>query len=264
MSEPVLTSIEPNGVATVTLNRPDVHNAFNEAMIAAIHAAFERLGADPAVRVIVLRGEGRSFCAGADLDWMKRAAGFTAEQNQADAQALSDMLNAVDACPKPVVAAVHGGVYGGGVGLACVCDIALADHSAKFALTEVRLGLTPATISPFVVRAIGAREARHLFLTAKAFGPLEAERIGLIHHAAASEGDLASQLAAEVKLLLANAPEAMADAKRLVANVAGRDITPELRTMTAERIAARRASREGREGIAAFLEKRKANWVRDA
>ncbi len=254
------TTIDPAGTAHVTLDRPDRHNAFDEALIAAITDAFATLGTDPAVRAIVLAGNGKSFCAGADIAWMRRAGGWTEAENAADAMKLSDMLHAIDTCPKPVIARVHGVVAGGGVGLVACADMAVAIEGAQFRLSEVRLGLTPATISPFVIGRIGAGQARRWFLTAEGFGAREAERIGLTHETAA-DGDAADAVIASWLAHLGKAaPGAVADAKRLVRDVAGRPVTDELRALTASRIAARRASAEGREGLAAFFDKRQPGW----
>ena len=248
------------GVAHVALDRPDRHNAFDEGLIAALTTTFNVLGIDPMVRAIVLSGNGKSFCAGADLDWMRRAAGFTEAENRADAMRLSDMLHAIDSCAKPVIARVHGNVAGGGVGLVACADMVVAVDGAQFRLSEVRLGLTPATISPFVVARIGSGQARRWFLTAEAFGATAAQAIGLVDEIAADADAAHAIVDGWLTALAACAPGAVADAKTLIADVAGRPITPDLRALTAARIAARRASAEGREGLAAFLEKRQPNW----
>jgi methylglutaconyl-CoA hydratase len=248
------------GIAHVALDRPDRHNAFDEGLIAALTTTFNVLGIDPTVRAIILSGHGKSFCAGADLDWMRRAAGFSEAENRADAMRLSDMLHAIDTCAKPVIARVHGNIAGGGVGLVACADMVVAVEGAQFRLSEVRLGLTPATISPFVVARIGAGQARRWFLTAEAFGAAEALAMGLVHTVAADADAAQAVVETWLAALSACAPGAVADAKALVADVAGRPITPDLRALTANRIAARRASAEGREGLAAFLEKRKPNW----
>jgi methylglutaconyl-CoA hydratase len=257
----ILHDTDAHGIAHITLDRPAVHNAFDEALIAALAAAFVAAAGDAAVRAIVLRGNGPSLCAGADLAWMRRAAGYTAAQNQADAQVLSDLFAAIDGCCKPVIAVAHGSVFGGGVGLLACTDLVVAVRGAKFRLSEVRLGLTPATISPFVLRAIGARAARRWFLTAEVFGADAALGMGLAtalaDDAAAAEVHVLGWLAA----LRECAPGAVADAKALIRDYAGVAITPALRSDSAMRIAARRASDEGQEGIAAFLEKRRAGWV---
>jgi len=248
------------GIAHVTLNRPERHNAFDEGLIASLTTAFNVFGIDPTVRAIVLSGAGKSFCAGADLDWMKRAAGWSEAENRADAMKLSDMLAAIDICPKPVIARVHGNVAGGGVGLVACADMAVAIDGAQFRLSEVRLGLTPATISPFVVAKIGASQARRWFLTAEAFGAQQAEAIGLVHEVAADAAAADAVIVNWLSHLATAAPGAVADAKTLIADVAGRPVTDVLRALTADRIAARRTSTEGREGLAAFLDKRKPDW----
>ena len=256
-----LTTRIDAGVATVALDRPERHNAFDESLIAALTTTFNVLGIDPTVRAIILSGNGKSFCAGADLDWMRRAAGFGDAENLADAMRLSDMLLAIDTCAKPVIARVHGAIAGGGVGLAACADIVVAVEGAQFRLSEVRLGLTPATISPFVVARIGAGQARRWFLTAEAFGARQALAMGLVHAVAADADAAQAVVDGWLGALSAGAPGAVADAKALIADVAGRPITPDLRSLTAARIAVRRASGEGREGLAAFLEKRPPAWT---
>lgn len=243
-----------HGVARVTLNRPEVHNALNAAMIADLKAAFDRLGEDVNVRVIVLTGEGKNFSAGADLNWMQQAAGQGFEANQRDAYALARMFYTIDSCPKPVVALVNGAALGGGIGLVACCDIVVAQTNAQFGLTEVKIGLIPATISPYVTRKTGESQARRYMLTAERFDAETARRVGLVHEI----GDDAEGI---ISNLLANGPDAMADTKALIREVAYAPIDEALLVMTAERIAARRASDEGREGIAAFLEKRKPGWT---
>lgn len=257
----LLYQIDERGIAHITLDRPEVHNAFNENLIAELKDAFLDVASSTRVRAVILQGNGSSFCAGADLDWMKRAAHFDEAHNLADAQALSDMLSAIDSCPKPVIAAVHGPAYGGGVGLVACADIAIATQRAKFMLSEVRLGLTPATISPFVIRAIGARQARRYFLTAEAFDASTALSLGLVHEVVAEPADMTKRLDELVSILLGNAPGALTDAKALIQDLAAKPITGELRVETAKRIARRRATPEAKEGIAAFLEKRRASWV---
>jgi methylglutaconyl-CoA hydratase len=256
----LLTNLD-NGVARVTLNRPDRHNAFNEALIAGLTTTFNALGSDPAVRVIILSGAGKSFCAGADLDWMQRAARFTEAENRADAMQLSDMLHAIDTCAKPVIACVHGHIAGGGVGLVACADMVVAVEGTQFRLSEVRLGLTPATISPFVVAKIGTSQARRWCLTAEAFGAAPAQSMGLTHETAADDAAADVIIATWLSHLAAAAPGAVADAKALIADVAGRPVTHDLRCLTAARIAARRVSPEGREGLAAFFDKRKPEWT---
>lgn len=260
MVDTLITSIDDRGVATVTLNRADVHNAFNDDLIWELNNAFTKLDKNDAVRAIVLTGAGKSFSAGADLNWMKAAANYTEKQNMEDAMRLSDMLATLNSCSKPTIAIINGATFGGGVGLVSCCDIAIAVEGAKFALSEVRLGLTPATISPYVLAAIGGRAARRYFLTAERFDAEEAQRIGLIHEIAPSLQDAFSLAHVMIKNILAGAPGAQRDAKHLVADVSGREITHELRADTAARIATRRTSDEGREGLSAFLEKRQAAW----
>lgn len=264
MVDTLLTSIDERGVATVTLNRADVHNAFNDDLIWELNNAFTKLGANDDVRAIVLTGAGKSFSAGADLNWMKEAASYTEEQNMRDALTLSGMLSTLNNCPKPTIAIVNGATFGGGVGLVSCCDVAIAVEDAKFSLSEVRLGLTPATISPYVVAAIGSRAARRYFLTAERFDAFEARRIGLVHEIAPTLQEACSRAHVFLKNILAGAPNAQKEAKDLIFAVTGREITDELRTDTARRIAERRASDEGREGLSAFLEKRKPVWSVDA
>ena len=257
----LLTSIDDHGVARIVIDRPDRHNAFDEALIAALTDNFTTLGHDPAVRAIILSGNGKSFCAGADIGWMRRAASWSEAENLADAMKLSAMLNAIDMCPKPVIARVHGVVAGGGVGLVACADMAVAIEGAQFRLSEVRLGLTPATISPFVIGKIGAGQARRWFLTAEGFGAAEAQRIGLTHETASDDAAADAVTANWLAHLGAAAPGAVADAKALIRDVAGRPVSDALRRETAARIAARRASAEGREGIAAFFDKRNPAWT---
>ena len=250
---------DARGVATVTLNRPERHNAFDDALIAALIAAFTRLGADPGVRAVVLASTGKSFSAGADLDWMRRMAGYGAEENEADARGLAAMLHALDRLPKPVVALVQGAAYGGGVGLVACCDIVLASERASFCLSEVKLGLIPATISPYVVNAIGARQARRYMVTAEIIPAARAREIGLVHEVVPAE-DLAQAGEAMLATLLASAPQAQAEAKALAFLAEGRAVDAALGEETARRIARRRASDEGREGVTAFLERREPAW----
>ena len=247
-------------VAQVWLNRPDVRNAFNDGVIAELTAAFRELGADPSLRAIVLGGHGKAFCAGADLSWMKTMAGYSWDENRADAQALADMLWAIYDCPLPVVARIHGDCYAGGVGLAAVCDIRVAASGANFCLSEARLGLLPATIGPYVVRAMGESAARRYFTTAERFSAQEAQRIGLTHEVVAADA-LDATVDALVATLVANGPQAVRACKRLVLDVAGVPISETLRADTARRIADIRASDEGREGVQSFLAKRPPAWL---
>lgn len=248
-----------NAVATVTLDRPEVRNAFNDELIGKLAAAFRELGARDDVRCIVLAGRGDAFCAGADLHWMKRMADFSREENLADAGALADMLRTIYECPKPTIAKVQGDVYAGGTGLVAACDIAIALETAHFCLSETRLGLIPATISPYVIRAMGARAAHRYFLTAERFTAQEALRIGLLHDVV-SGGHLDAKVAEITDALVAAGPAAVRACKKLVQDVAGQAVTPELVRRTVEGIADIRASAEGREGVRSFLEKRKPSW----
>ncbi|MEW6687550.1 MAG: enoyl-CoA hydratase/isomerase family protein [Pseudomonadota bacterium] len=247
-----------NGVATVTLNRPEVRNAFDDELISALTLAMGELERDSSVRVVVLAGAGSAFCAGADLNWMKRMAGYDTEQNVADARALADMLAALDRLPQPTIARVHGPAFAGGTGLVSACDIALGTPEAKFCFSEAKLGLTPATISPYVIRAIGERAARRYFLSAEVFDAEEALRIGLLSHLVPA-AELDSALEALLGHLLAGA--AHGRIKDLIRDVAHRPIDAALRAETARRIADARASAEGKEGVASFLEKRKPAWL---
>jgi methylglutaconyl-CoA hydratase len=250
-------------VATVTLARPDVHNAFNETLIAELTAALRELDAAAGVRTIVLAGEGRSFCAGADLNWMKRMAGYGHAENLADATALATMLQTLATVSKPTIARVHGAAFGGGVGLVAACDIALAAEGATFSLSEAKLGLIPATISPYVIEAIGVRAAHRYFLSAERFDAAEALRIGLVHEVVGADA-LDGRVDALVQSLCAAGPAAQAAAKELIRAVALRPVDAAVIADTAERIAAVRASAEGKEGVAAFLGKRAPAWTTPA
>jgi methylglutaconyl-CoA hydratase len=245
-------------VATVTLNRPKSHNAFNPEMIQAATAAFQQLGQRQDVRVIVLTGNGRSFCAGADVSYMRETADFSFEENQADGQAIFDLMLAVDSCPKAVIGRINGAAIGGGAGLVACCDIAVAVERAKFAFSEVRLGIVPAVISPFVVAKIGAANSRELFLTGERFLAQQAEKFGLVQHVVAEEA-LDEKVNERIEQLLLAAPGAQADAKDLIRAVANQP-KAEMRDYTADLIANRRAGEEGREGMSAFLEKRRPKW----
>ena len=249
-------------VAVVWLAREKVRNAFNETMIAELHDAFERLGADPGVRAIVLAARGPAFCAGADLDWMRRMSTYSAEENRRDAQHLADMLRTIHDCPKPTIARVHGDAYAGGMGLLAACDMAFAATGATFCLTETRLGLIPATIGPYVIRSIGVSAARRYMITAEKFDAAEAHRIGLVHGLASADG-LDTRVSDTLAALMLTSADAVREAKRLVREVAGRPVDAALAADTAERIAAVRCSDDGREGVRAFLDKRKPRWVTD-
>jgi methylglutaconyl-CoA hydratase len=246
-------------VATVRMNRPEKHNAFDEHLIAELTQEFRDLASDTAVRVVVLAANGQSFSAGADLDWMKRMSAMGRAENERDAMALADLMEAIDRCPKPVVGVIQGAAFGGGVGLVACCDIAIATSSASFCLSEVRLGLIPAVISPYVVAAIGPRACRRYFLTAERFDAATAAKLGLVHRVVEPEA-LEAARDETVKQLLTGGPAAQTAAKALVRRVTGAPIDDALRHDTAARIADARASTEGKEGIAAFLEKRKPNW----
>jgi methylglutaconyl-CoA hydratase len=247
------------GVARLTLDRPDIRNAFDDALIAALTQALRELDADDEVRAVVLAGNGPAFCAGADLNWMKRMAGYGYEQNLADARALAGMLRMLDRMKKPTVARVHGPAFAGGVGLVAACDIAIGTPEAKFCLSEAKLGLSPATISPYVVRAMGERMARRYFLTAEVFDGIEAQRIGLLSHVSPSE-KLDGEIEKMLEHLVQSGPEALAKIKDLVRSVSSGPISDALIEDTAQRIAEIRVSPEGREGIASFLEKRNPAW----
>ena len=257
--ETLLTALN-HGVAIIRLNRPDVRNALNETVIAELTDAFERAIEDDEVRVILLAGEGSAFCAGADLNWMKRAREFTTDENRADAAKLARLLQVINDSPKPTMARVHGPAFAGGMGLVAACDIAVASTDAKFCLSEVKLGLIPAMISPYVLRAMGEARARRFFLTAEVFEAAEAYRIGFVHEICIPE-----ELDGTVNLLLGHlvqgGPAALAQAKRLIRDVAGRSIDDALMRDMAARIAEVRASDEAQEGIASFFEKRRPAWV---
>jgi methylglutaconyl-CoA hydratase len=251
-----------SGVATVTLNRPELHNAFNPELIAALRDGLRALAGDDAVRVVVLTGAGRSFCAGADLNWMHAAVEFTVEENERDALVLTEMLEAIAGCPKPVVARVNGAALAGGAGLVAAADIAIAVESARFGFTEARLGLVPATISPYVVRRIGESQARALFLTAERFEAARALAIGLVHECVPA-GQLDDAVARTVADLLHGGPLALAENKALIDGIRDRR-GDDLARYTAGAIARLRVSPEGQEGLRAFLEKRPPAWSPDA
>jgi methylglutaconyl-CoA hydratase len=246
-------------VLRVTLSRPDVRNAFDDVLIEELTRAFLEAAEDSGVRVVVLAGEGPTFCAGADVNWMRRAGGYSKAENEADAERMARMLRGIDSCPKPVVALAHGAAIGGGVGLVAAADIAIAAEGTVFSLAEVRLGILPAVVSPFVLRAIGPRNARDLFLTGDRFDAREAHRIGLVHQVVPA-GELIAAGERKVASLLAAGPEAVGAAKGLIAQVAWR--TPdEVAGPTVRAISERRASAEAKEGLTAFLEKRKPAWA---
>ncbi|MCE2877912.1 MAG: enoyl-CoA hydratase/isomerase family protein [Comamonadaceae bacterium] len=247
-------------VAEVWLNRPDVRNAFNDEVIAELTETFTAFSGEPQLRVIVLAARGKAFCAGADLNWMRAMADYSWEQNRADAQKLADMLWTLDQCPVPIVGRVQGDCYAGGMGLASVCDVLVASTQVTFCLSEARLGLSPATISPYVVRALGAQAARRYFVTAERFGAAQAHALGMVHELCEGPA-LDATVAQIVATLVANGPAAVKACKQLVRDVAGRPITDDLRSETARRIADIRASAEGKEGLQSFLGKRSPNWL---
>ena len=251
-----------NLIAIVTLNRPEVRNAFDDALISNLTKTFLDLEKDDAVRAVVLAGAGPAFCAGADLNWMKRMADYGYEQNLADARALAEMLRTLDRLSKPTIARVHGPAYAGGVGLVAACDIAIGSHEAEFCLTEVKLGLSPATISPYVVRAMGARLARRYFLTGEKIDAGEAYRLRLLSDVASPE-ELDGTINAILGQIVAGGRAAHARIKDLIRAVSGGAPDDDMIADTARRIAEIRVSPEGREGIAAFLEKRKPSWAKD-
>jgi methylglutaconyl-CoA hydratase len=257
--EPSRLRIERGAVARVVLARPEVRNAFDDVVVGELTDAFRSLAEESETRVVVLSGDGPSFCAGADVAWMRRAGSYTREENEADAQRMARMLRTIDACPKPVVALVHGAAIGGGVGLVAAADIALAAEGAVFSLAEVRLGILPSVISPYVVRAIGPRQARDLFLSGDRFDAAHAHRIGLVH-AVVPPAELEAAGRRKVESLLASGPQAVTVAKRLIEEVTGKG-PDEAMPLTVRTIAERRASEEAREGLSAFLEKRHPAWA---
>jgi methylglutaconyl-CoA hydratase len=255
-------AIERQGpIGLITLNRPERHNAFDDVLIAELTEALRSMEAEDGVRVVVLSGAGKSFSAGADLHWMKRMAGFSKEENQRDAMGLGALMRTLAHLRKPTIARVHGAAYGGGVGLVACCDIAVASQAATFSLSEVKLGLVPAVISPYVVGAIGERAARRYFLTGERFDAGEAWRIGLVHEIAPDDDELDGKVGDIVDALLEGGPVAQREGKELIRAVAARPVTSELIQDTAERIARIRSSPEGREGVDAFLGKRRAAWL---
>lgn len=246
-------------VAEVWLNRPEVRNAFNDGVVAELTAAFSELGHDASLRAIVLGGHGKAFCAGADLSWMRRMAGYSWEQNHADAAALANMLWTIWSCPLPVIGRIHGDCYAGGVGLAAVCDVLVAAEGVHFCLSEARLGLLPATIGPYVLRALGEQASRRYFTTAERFDASRAQALGFVHEVTAPAG-LDQRVGEVVAALVANGPVAVKACKQLVKDLAGHQIDAAAREETVRRIADIRAGDEGREGVQAFLEKREPNW----
>ena len=258
----VITQIDSRGVAQVTLNNPDKHNAFDDQMIIELTNAFNALAANANVRIMLLKSEGKSFSAGADLDWMKRMASYSYQQNLNDARALAAMLKVLHQMPIPTIARVQGAAFGGAVGLISCCDIALASSNASFALSEVKIGLVPSTISPYVIAAIGERHAKRYFMTAERFDANTALQMSLVHETV-EEQLLDKKIEQLVTSVLSNGPEAVAAAKQLISKVSGEAIDSTLIEHTCEVIAGIRVSTQGQEGLSAFLDKRKPNWLKD-
>ena len=255
-----LSITQTGSVARITLTMPEIRNAFSDEVIQAITEAFADVGARADVRAVVLAAEGPAFCAGANLNWMRRMADYTREENLADASKLAAMLRTIAECPKPTIARVQGDVYAGGMGLVAACDMAVSVDTAWYCLSEVKIGLAPATISPYVIRAMGARAAQRYFLTAERFTAAEAHRIGFVHEVVAADA-LDAKVDELLKALTSASPAAVVACKTLVADVVGRDIDEGLIAYTVEAIADIRASAEGREGVQAFLNKRKPAWL---
>ena len=255
-----LQTTQDGAVLTLTLSRPDIRNAFNDEVIAEITAAFQDAASRAEVRAVVLAAVGPAFCAGADLNWMRRMADYSRAENLADAGALAEMLRVMYECPKPTIARIQGDVYAGGMGLVAACDMAVSVDSANFCLSEVKLGLIPATISPYVIRAMGARAAHRYFLTAERFDAKEAHRIGLVHEVVSADA-LDAKVAEMTHALINVSPNAVRSCKRLVQEVAGHAIDVQLIARTVEGIADIRTSSEGREGVQSFLQKRKPSWL---
>jgi methylglutaconyl-CoA hydratase len=248
-----------HGIVEVHLNRPEIHNAFDDQMIAELTQTFKGLAEDESLRVVILSSEGRSFSAGADLNWMRRMADYSEEENYQDSMRLADCMHSIYSLPVPVIAQVQGAAFGGGVGLVACCDIAIASEHASFCLSEVKLGLIPAVISPYVIQAMGQRNSQRYFVTAEKFRAEQAQRLGLITDIVTADS-LAEKVMELALLIATNGPEAVRRAKQLIRNVAGQDITTQLRHDTAKAIAELRASEQGKEGVAAFLSKRQPDW----
>jgi methylglutaconyl-CoA hydratase len=257
----ILVVTDAQGIATLTLNRPERRNAFDDVLIGELTEAFVLIAANDGVRALIITGAGTAFSAGGDLNWMRRMAGLSGAENYADAMRLATMLRTLNELPKPTVARVNGAAFAGGVGLVCCCDIAIAAASAAFSISEVRLGLVASTIGPYVVAAIGARAARRYCLTGETFGAGDALRIGLAHETV-PDAELDAAVARVIGHLLAGGPRAEARGKRLIAELAGRPVDEDVMALTARTIAEARASAEGREGVTAFLEKRRPAWRR--
>lgn len=263
MHSPTVLYSVAHAVATITLNRPDVHNAFDEDLIGALTECFRDAGTDPFVRVVVLRGAGKSFCAGGDLGWMRRMADYSFAQNMEDAARLGTLLATINTCPKPTIALVHGNAFGGGVGLAACCDIVVAEESTQFSLSEVRIGIIPSIILPYVITAIGERQARRYCLTAERFDGKRAADIGLVHEAV-SAGALDVMGNKIIAALKEGAPGAQARGKQLILDIAKKQIDPAVIELTVTQIAEARAGAEGKEGLSAFLSKSEPSWRQPA
>jgi methylglutaconyl-CoA hydratase len=261
MNANLLTDTDAQGLATVTMNRPELHNAFDDLLITNLTSELRRLDTDPQVRVVLLAARGKSFSAGADLNWMRRMADYSREENLADSMALAGLMKTLNSLSKPTIALVQGAAYGGGVGLVACCDIALATETATFCLSEVKLGLIPAVISPYVVEALGSRAARRYFLTAERFDAAEAQRLGLVHELVAVDA-LQARGESLAALLIQNGPAALAATKKMIAAVGRSPLSDGLIAETAERIADIRSSDEGKDGVSAFLQKRPPAWVK--
>nr|WP_067291149.1 enoyl-CoA hydratase/isomerase family protein [Marinobacterium profundum] len=259
----VLLDIQPDGVARLTLNRPEIHNAFDDAIIQRLTEHLVALDENPAVRVLVLASNGKNFSAGADFNWMQRMAANSHAENLQDALGLAGLMSTLNTFSKPSIALVQGAAYGGAVGLAACCDIVIATQASRFCLSEVRIGLTPATISPYVVRAIGERQARRYFQSAEAFSAAQAQQFGLVHEVVEDNAALQSACDSVVQALRRNGPRAMQAAKDLVFAVSQKPIDSALINDTARRIADIRVSDEGQEGLSAFLQKRTPNWIEE-
>lgn len=252
-----------NSIATITLNRPEVHNAFNEDVIGGLTDLFRKAGDDKAVRAVILRGNGKSFSAGGDLNWMRKMADYTYQQNVDDAMRLGVLLKTINFLPKPTIALVHGNIFGGGVGLTACCDIAIAEQGSQFCLSEVRIGLIPSIIAPYVINAMGERMARRYFMTAERFSADEAHRMGFIHELA-EPGKLDETAEKILLALLDGAPQAQGRGKKLMMDIIGRPIDDKLIELTVRQIAEARASEEGKEGLSAFLNKTEPSWRKRA
>ncbi|MBS1229081.1 MAG: Enoyl-CoA hydratase/isomerase [Proteobacteria bacterium] len=260
MYQSIITEVD-DSIGILTLNKAERHNAFDELLVDEITSGLLEFEADPRVRVVVLSSTGKSFCAGADLNWVRRTATSSAQQNLSDARELARLMSTLNELAKPTVARVQGPAYGAGIGLIAACDIAVATYDTLFALTEVKLGLLPAVVCPYVVAAIGERYARRYLLSAERFSAAEAYRIGLVHEIVPGEEQLDEAIGEIIDNLLKNGPQAQAECKALIRLVAGQPLDESIGEETAQRITRVRSSLEGQEGLAAFLEKRKPNWI---